>query len=172
MSKLHNQKLYFYVRQMIEGLKNPSLKVNMRYYMAVDNNVCIGCAATNTLLRITKCSVKKQMKIVFKESAKNGIIQNEYRPNLYSLDRVDRVKILEILNVEDLENFECAIDTLRKGNIFGFLDYIGALTTISEEDIETVLSYPRILPCLTTETYLEYLSDYERFCHYLKVHNI
>ena len=80
------------IMAMVEGLQNPSIKVDMDTFGSVKGGICFGCAATNTVCKIS------------------GKVFDGY--NIW--DVIDR-GILINSNPDFLDSFESAIDALRHG---------------------------------------------------------
>ncbi len=80
---------------MVEGLRNPTVKVDMNEFGGVnDKGICYGCAATNIICKITG-----------KKFTKNNIENRERRSDFINTD------------FDFLEAFENAIDFLRMGDL-------------------------------------------------------
>ncbi len=88
------------IMSMVKGLEKPVTKINMSTFGSSNNDVCYGCAATNTICKITDVKFNKL-----------NIKRREYRATA--------VKSTE----QFLELFECAIDELRRGYIDGYNSY-------------------------------------------------
>lgn len=118
---------------MIQGLKNPSCKVNMNTFGHVEDGICFGCAATNAIQYLSG---------------------EKFTPdNIVGESR--RAKYLKI-NPNILTSFEIAIDELRSGCIEMTNIYLYELG-ISEIIYDKRKTYPE----LTTDTYLDNLHHYE-----------
>ena len=89
------------IMAMVEGLRNPTTKIDMMTFGQVKNGVCIGCAATNTICNIGGYTVK------------------DIRNNTYGITRpvLSRTKMTQCHFVG---YFEDAIDELRSGDILGY----------------------------------------------------
>ena len=92
------------IMAMVNGLKNPSTKINMCTFGATrvrdQKIVCYGCAATNTVCQIS--GVKFTPKNID-----------------YTGDRARTIKS----SYDFLTNFEWAINELRKGYVEGYNEY-------------------------------------------------
>jgi len=112
------------IMAMVNGLKNPSTKINMCTFGATrvrdQKIVCYGCAATNTVCQIS--GVKFTPKNID-----------------YTGDRARAIKS----SYDFLTNFERAIDELRKGNIeqYNFLAIRGKFQQIHNS---TNIKLPRL----------------------------
>jgi hypothetical protein len=86
---------------MVESLRDPCVILNMSTYgeVSLSNGKCYGCAATNTICRISGIKFTSE--------------------NLESLN--DRASAVNS-DRKFLDNFESAIDDLRKGNIETYND--------------------------------------------------
>jgi len=130
------------IMAMVDGLKNPAVKVNMMTFGASeydqnDKLVCYGCAATNAICHITKVTFTPKT-----------IGSTHWRS--------------KILNTTDvfLEAFENAIDHLRSGGIGDYNDLaawhgFALIKNIPVDD----------LPCLFTGTYMNDLGAYEKLAN-------
>jgi hypothetical protein len=98
------------VAVMIEGLRNPITNIDMDTYGKVDNNnICYGCAATNTICKIANVSISKFIEIFNKETR-------------FSFGEE---------NVIFLSHFESAINQLRQGDIRKY-NYYAKMMGIAE----------------------------------------
>jgi len=133
------------VDTMIKGLKKEWVNVDMNTFGTVESGLCFGCAATNTLCEL---------------------IQEPFTKNDMNLS--GRSEKLGIGNV-DIEFFEAAIDSLRRGNTLDFLgylnhiDYLFSFKLPYHYDIE----YNQELPELSTDNYKENLHEYESYRDFL-----
>ena len=131
--KIRNLTPYEVIDAMIQGLKNPSCKINMHSYGFSTEGMCFGCAATNAI---------------------QYLADKKFTPdNINSLS--SRSKYLNI-NTRDLEYFEDAINNLRCGYISMANLYLNNLG-IKPIEYNQEKDYPR----LTTENYMENLHVYE-----------
>ena len=130
------------IMNMVEGLKNPLVKIDMVSYGHIcdDSNICYGCAATASIARL-KGSI---------EVGKD-----------YLIDDLNLVWIEKTLSLELSKfviNFEYAIDHLRTGNVDGYnniaIDYGFALIVFKKTKTFNTL------PVLNTDTYLDNLEPY------------
>jgi hypothetical protein len=95
---------------MIEAVKNPVIKLNFDTFLRVDNGICYGCAATNTICKIS-----------------NHIFTTDV---LFT----GRARVIKT-SVVFYSNFEDAIDYLRRGDIEIFneiADEVGFATIESD----------------------------------------
>ena len=85
------------IMAMVEGLQNPVIAVNMDTFGMIENNICYGCAATNTVCKIS-----------------GKVFDAE------SIDwRGARAELVQS-RIDFLRHFEAAIDSLRKGYIWAY----------------------------------------------------
>ena len=82
------------IMAMVEGVQNPSVNLDMATYGSARNGICFGCAATNTVCKISGK--------VFDIDNIRGVIDRS---------------ILINCDASFLELFENAIDALRQGRI-------------------------------------------------------
>lgn len=134
------------IMAMVEGLKNPSVKVNMNTFGDSRKvtlfgltilKVCYGCAATNTICKISGVKLNY-------ESIKN----TQNRSKAINSDKIF------------LEEFEEAIDCLRKGLLYGYnsIAHIYGFAMIkNERDIP--------LPTLLNKNYKKLLYLYEELAN-------
>lgn len=108
------------IMAMVEGLKNPTTKIDMLSFGNVDNNVCYGCAATNTICNI--------MNITHKDFIKAN-------PKFTMCDLFDERNFVI--------NFERAIDCLRNGMITTY-NYFA-----KENNFATIIGQNHSVPKLT-----------------------
>lgn len=171
LNKLVNRKVSFYVNSMIKALEKPIIKVEMDSFMGIHGNVCIGCAATNTILRME--GIKDVEDRMLKAS-------KAYRPyNVIAAGTPDEFIIFQSEQRSAVLNFntavrvvEDAIDSLRRGHIHSFAHYIDQVKTLTHEELTIIEAFGKELPKLTTENYKENLEPYKRFYRYLKLHKL
>lgn len=131
---------------MVAGLKKEWVNVNMRSYGMVDIDVCFGCAATNTLCEMKGASIGKVD------------LENSWR---------GRTKFFNESKAE-LEQFEQAIDELRRSNISGFLLYLSRAGITFVLPIALEIQPAKPLPFLGNENYKEDLHHYDKYANWLK----
>jgi hypothetical protein len=136
---------------MIRGLEKEWVNVDMQSYGYEENNLCFGCAATNTLCEL--------MGEPFNE---NNIISLQSR----------RKKVNFGIDSHTLGNFEMGLDHLREARTEDFLyclEQIEKKTGIKiEEEKIMVIADKVYLPILTNENYKINLRHYEVFAEALK----
>lgn len=142
--KVKSMKFSEIMQTMITGLKYPRTKIDMQTYGKSEKGVCYGCAATNAILRLG--NVKEITPLINTTAG--------------------RAELTNCESVYFLDCFESAIDSLRRGNLDWYLDYAHSIgiAKIPEKFIEDI----RRLPILSTETYHEYLSAYQKVCTQIK----
>jgi hypothetical protein len=86
---------------MIKGLENPKLAVDMWVYCAFYDNMCVGCAATNTLFELTDYT---------KEEV------NSYMRNISGADDFYHLATVVDANTKVITYFEYAVNALRIGD--------------------------------------------------------
>lgn len=133
------------VLAMIHGLEHEWVKVNMCSYADIrktpEGEVCFGCAATNTVCEIA--SIKFTTKNIGGDLAKYG--------------RGDAVNS----DYDFLDNFEMAIDKLRRGLVLSY-------NRIAEHLQIAVLPKPEYnLPRLENDNYKEDLDAYRKYAESL-----
>lgn len=140
------------VMAMIEGLENPTTRVDMATYgMAVDvwgkgkviqKNVCFGCAATNTIAHIAGVTFTS-----------DNIGDNDTRAEAVKSDKCF------------LDRFESAINLLRSADLhhYNTVAEMANIATIPDE----LMGERFNLPELTTESYKENLPAWLKFAEKL-----
>lgn len=135
------------IMSMVNGLKNPSTKIDMGTFGSVDavkflgltvKETCYGCAAINTICNISGKKITPK--------AIDGCSNRA--------DFVDSSKLF-------IRSFEEAIDHLRSGNIrlYNIL--------AREEGFAEIKGKPYlILPLLLTDSYMDNLEPYIRLANY------
>jgi hypothetical protein len=126
---------------MIDGLENPVTEINMSTFGAVNNGICFGCAATNTICKIGEYDLK----------------------DLSSFDKTFYYKDINSKENLFLDSFESAINTLRQGDINHSNKYFN---NIGLSEIETNENIK--LPVLYTDNYLQNLEPYRQLAKYNK----
>lgn len=122
------------IETMVEALKNPITKISMVTYGYVENNICYGCAATNTICKIENIDYDSLLLV-------GG--------NYSSIITTNRIF---------LDGFESAIDNLRRGSINDYNEYaeefnFAVIKVIPQFELPELTSY------YTTDqlnTYLEF----------------
>lgn len=134
------------IETMIEGLKNPVTKIDMESYGYKKNNICYGCAATNTIARILKL-----------DSINNVFPDQDSTPNLpggfHSI-----INDYEVLMF--VQDFEQAINHLRLGNVNAYNIY-ATHAKFAKIKYDSFLSLLK-LPILDSENYLDEFSSYQK----------
>lgn len=84
---------------LVEGLRNPEYKVDMLTYGQQENDICIACAATNAVTKLTNV--------------------------IYSIDNIARYRHLEFNTLArgQIFNFEMALNNLRAGDLAKYNRY-------------------------------------------------
>lgn len=132
------------MQAMIDGLTNPKIKVNMSsygdvksdpYFIFFKRDICVGCAATNTICNIARTTFNK--KSITTRTSRSSHIDCSYN---------------------FLLTFEFAIDCLRKGNIEQYNNLARKI------DISEISVLNKYLPELTTTEYKENLHFYQEYC--------
>lgn len=135
------------VTAMVEGLEKPSIKIDMDYFGIVRSvssffglikkETCFGCAATNTICKISN-------KIFTKENIQS------------SSGRANFVDSADIF----LAVFESAVNELRKGNINSYnIEALKIKIAVVPDDVYTL--YYKVLPILRTNYTKEELQTYK-----------
>lgn len=86
--KIHSLSAHDIIMSMVEGLRNPRTKIDMRYFGYINDGGCFGCAATNTILHIMDANVDET-----------------------------KSHIAAICGYSPLRDFDYTIDKLRRGNL-------------------------------------------------------
>ena len=128
------------VMAMINGLRNPHVEVNMGTYGDVKDNICFGCAATNTVCEIT---------------GKTFTAENIE----YYKDRANFIGT----NIRFLILFEEAINDLRTGQMFSSYNRCAKQIGIAKVPYINERSLPR----LTTDYSKEELDVWEQWANTL-----
>ena len=124
---------------MVDSLQNPITdKVNMETYGTLQDGICFGCAATNTLYNI--CDITNEY-----------VINNSYHQKLSLIYNNNKI-ILKL---------EFAINALRLGNILLYNNAIG------KKYPNLIIKKNRVLPILETYNYLDNLQHYINFANAL-----
>jgi hypothetical protein len=126
---------------MIDGLENPVTEINMSTFGAVNNGICFGCAATNTICKIGDYNLK----------------------DLVSIDKVFNYKDMNNRQDSFLAYFEEAINALREGDIGRSNSYF---TCIELSKIKAKQDIT--LPELSTCDYMDNLEPYRQLAKYNK----
>lgn len=136
------------IMAMVEGLKNPALKIDMDQYVGIEESgVCVGCAAANTIARLSGkrftvedvLNVESEDHVMLSNRVWGGVLgMHTYREHAW------------------LMRFERAIDALRSGDIESYNDCARILGIALIQD-----TGPR-LRMMCTDNYAEYLGDYEK----------
>lgn len=158
--KLESMKPSDLILLMVDGLQNPVTdKVDMdtygritieKYFFGLYNRkFCVGCAATNTLIKLCDMSKRDFIKIGFDQ--KNSI-DWERMSGKYDLD---------------VNRFESAIDTLRKGIIPRYNRIISEVGFRNLVIPDNLISND--LAWLDSENYKVHLSQYKQYALFLKV---
>ena len=95
------------IMAMVDGLKEPTVKIDMSCYIQIKDNVCYGCAATNAICKIIdlkELDVKQAQKYYWNSYGRRG-------PGSLKLIYSNAYDIIFV------DAFENAIDNLRKGLI-------------------------------------------------------
>jgi len=136
------------VDTMIRGLKKEWVKVDMKSFGTVVDDVCFGCAATNTLCEL---------------------MQEQFTNTQISSPLTRYSKFNGGITEDELVSFEGAIDHLRLGNIQSFLNRlidVGHLFNFEiPEYYETAPDTD--LPVLRTDDWKENLHFYEEYRDFL-----
>jgi len=133
------------VDTMIKGLKKEWVKIDMNTYGDLVDDVCFGCAATNTLCELMQEPFTENNIVEYKRRGKMGLTESE------------------------LDSFEEAINDFRCSNIILFLYNLGKIKNLlsfslpSYKDIE----YYKKLPILHTDNYKDELHHYEAYRDFL-----
>lgn len=127
------------IMAMVNGLRNPTLPVNMNYYVSLDfNKNCVGCAAANAICKIDGIGA---------EEASLGYKVNSLQQHFK--------------NSNFISAFEVAVNNLRLGQI------VLCNQDLSLIGLGPILHKPGIkLPKLTTENYLYNLEPYIELAKY------
>ena len=121
------------IMAMIEALKNPVTVINMDTFGDIIEGECHGCAATNAI-----CKISNTTKDEFKQGL-DGLLRQSYGASQISF----------------LNEFENAVDTLRRGNLQHYNEIAYGL------DIAQIKIYGNMdLPELTSYNYLDNLEPY------------
>ena len=136
--KVKSMSAHDIIMAMVEGLKNPSIGIEMQSYGICKDNICYGCAATVTVMNIAD--------VTFNEST---IKQDKHCKAVGS-------------SFGFLASFEDAIDMLRRGNVklYNIIAKHNGFATIKQWHIP-ILQKKIILPILNTEDYMYNLRFYE-----------
>ena len=148
--KVKSMKASEIVQAMIDSLKEPVYKIDMDTFGMTFEGVCYGCAATNTIAKISG-------EFVEFNCDKNSYVQWS-----------DKLKV----GSDFLWNFEMAIDYLRSGDLLYYAKYaekagFGTLPLAIWES-QSGPDYSR-LPVLTSVSYLKNLHHYEALVEALKL---
>lgn len=121
------------IEAMIDGLERPVVEVDMASYGHVDRKTCFGCAATNAVCKIANFTPDVG--------------------NIYELGFA-----IDIENADFVDDFESAINDLRRGYLCGYNYYAlnRGFAAIAPPKHNTPL------PFLNTENYLENLEPYRQ----------
>jgi hypothetical protein len=133
------------VDTMIKGLEKEWVKIDMGHYGRVEEGICFGCAATNTLCELMQEPFTKDNIIDDERFRKTG------------------------LTISDLDWFEMAIDELRSGELDRFLYYLLLIKHLLSFKITAYedIYYNEFLPILSTDNYKELLPHYEAYRDFL-----
>jgi|TARA_R110000868_G_scaffold74337_13_gene215017 hypothetical protein len=141
------------VMSMVNGLRNPAVKVRMETYGdslpikslfgLVTKEVCIGCAATNTICNLTK------VKFTPKSIKNRSYTIEEHLGNGKIYEDLDGACIF-------LAEFETAIDFLRQGSINSYNDIA------SSNGFAKIKWGSKELPYLGNDDFKMFLGAYEK----------
>ena len=126
------------IMAMVEGLRNPVTKIRMNTYGGVRNDICYGCAATNTICKIANLDVDYLI-------SKRPIGTMTF---IFS----DHEKYDE--QAEFIDEFENAINYLRSGEIEEY-NYLAEKIQIGL--INPIVFLPELTDEYTEEELLEYV---------------
>lgn len=147
---------------MVRGLQNKWVVLNMNSYggwgwsYSSNQEICYGCAATNTLCELMQAPFPKE--------------------NIYG--RENRLSVINYdTKFKDLQFFETSIDSLRRGNFLTFLEQISNVEDLSfkinKKKIENLyIKYPYDLSELGNDFTKKELQTYIEFANYLKSYNL
>jgi len=138
------------VMAMVNGLKAKHVEIDMDTYGDTRDNICFGCAATNTICEIRGKAWTVEDKLGIKTAAELLVGGDVF--NLTFSEEQEKYFI---------DSFEVAMDYLRKG-YFGGYNCAAKCCGFSELPPPTFQ-----LPTLTTENYLENLKYYEDYANSL-----
>lgn len=135
------------IMAMVNGLKKEHVQVDMDTFASVKvrkgKKVCFGCAATNAICEIS-----------------------DYKPNVKDFARSNRLGvIIESTTHNFIQDFELALDYLRRGNISY---YNGVATDLGIATIEEPDYYTK-LPQMTNQNWRKVLPFYEALAKYQDV---
>jgi hypothetical protein len=140
------------VMSMVNGLRNPAVKVRMETYGdslpikslfgLMTKEVCIGCAATNAICNLTK------VKFTPKSIKNRSYTIENHLGNENICEDLDEAEIF-------LGHFESAIDFLRQGNIPSY-NYIA-----SSKGFAQIKLGSEELPYLANDSFKTFLGAYE-----------
>ena len=148
--KVKSMKASEIVQAMIDSLKEPVYKIDMDTFGMTFEGVCYGCAATNTIAKISGEFVE------------------------FNCDNKSYVQWSDKLKIDPdfLWNFEMAIDSLRSGNLLHYAKYAEkagfATLPLAIWESQSGPDYSR-LPVLTSVSYLENLPHYEALVETIKL---
>lgn len=129
------------IMNMVEGLKNPTVKIDMYTFGVFRGGICYGCAATNAICRLLG-GFEENVHYI-KENEIADLVEVKWLSN-------ERSSILEL---SFLARFELAIDDLRFG-------WISHYNTIAKEEGFATIIHKGNLPQLNTRDYLNHLGAY------------
>ena len=132
---------------MVKGLENPTTQINMDTFGISVDNVCYGCAATNTICRIEKISNQQLLNYFNTHSG----FSTGFRYYHFKNENKETARFIE--------GFECAIDYLRQGLI--------PLYNREALDLEiaTIKKLEFDLPILTSKFTSEELDIYKKLAN-------
>ena len=116
------------IMAMVEGLRNPVTEIDMDTYGEVRKNgkmKCYGCAATNTIAKIAGLDNKWLVKnLVNREKTTRGVT---------GFSRINYN--VETTVADFIDDFEYAINVLRKGNVDGYNYWVGTIGVATIKDL-------------------------------------
>ena len=139
------------IRLMVDSLRNPACKINMDTFGLVENGICFGCAATNTIARL--CEIK---------SIEPKHIEG-YRP-----ESMARYLTKNPLDVRLIIDFETMINELRSGSEeYQYVEGDVIPYELGNKEFKFPKS-PKHLPILHTDFTEFQLEKYEEYADWIE----
>lgn len=147
--KVKSMKVHEIVQAMIDGLNNKWVHIDMTTYGDVVDDICYGCAATSAVCQIA--NIKFQPKDIDDIIARSEFLNSSY---------------------EFLEEFESAINSLRRGYVEWFAISLMSMNLINNDERKIIHNCELPLPYLNNENWENKLTEYSKLVEFLKNNNL
>lgn len=131
---------------MVGSLRDPTTYIDTGTYGHIENGICFGCVATNTIIKIAELSEKEAFKILSHTDV-SGFSRATFKDGIGDLE-----------SIHFIDCFEMAINNLRQTDIDGYNDFA---ESVGIQKIKNV-PWSKDLPYLTDYYTEEDLKMYEK----------